>query len=183
MAPCAVDLPRVHLAAAEIHITRKPEVVETVLGSCVAATLWIRRLRVGAMCHGALPCCPEQDLRSADFQRGFRYVDFAIRYLVRRLFRLGAQPEEIEVKLFGGGDVLQMLRPRGAATVGRQNCESALRTLVDEGLTPAVSDLGGRNGRVIYFHTDNGDVFVRRLPSGGARGNIDFANAVSEEIP
>lgn len=181
MAPTAVDLPRVHLAAAEIHITRKPEVVETVLGSCVAATLWIPRLHVGAMCHGALPWCPEEQLRCADFLRGFRYVDFAIRYLSCRLFRLGARPGEIEVKLFGGADVLQMLRPRRAASVGRQNCEAAMKTLSEEGLSPVVSDLGGRNGRVIYFHTDSGDVYVRRLPSDGASRELDLEQEPGEE--
>ena len=179
--PSAVDLPRVHLAAAEVHITRKAQVVETVLGSCVAATLRVPRLQVAAMCHGALPCCPEEHLRCADFLRGFRYVDFAIRYLACRLYRLGAQPAEIEVKLFGGADVLQMLRPRRAASVGRQNCEAALKTLSDEGLSPVVADLGGRNGRVIYFHTDCGDVYVRRLPAGGASRDLDLELEPDEE--
>jgi chemotaxis receptor (MCP) glutamine deamidase CheD len=39
----------------------------------------------------------------------------------------------------------------------------ALRTLEEENLRLMKSDLGGVQGRVIYFNTETGDVFLRRL--------------------
>ncbi|HVX65298.1 MAG TPA: chemotaxis protein CheD [Bryobacteraceae bacterium] len=162
-----VDLPRVHLSAAEVCLARTPTVIETVLGSCVAVVLFNPRFRMGAMCHGALPRCPECFIRESDVRRGLRYVDFAIEHLVERFARLGIMPSELVVKLFGGADMLKVFSARAVATVGQQNCTVALETLARLGMAPVRSDLGGRQGRVVYFRTDTGEVLLRRLPRSG----------------
>ncbi len=168
------ELPRVHLAAAEVCVARAPTVIETVLGSCIAATFWSPRFRVGAMCHGALPNCPDAYLNDGDTMRGLRYVDFAIKYLVERFTRLGVPLSDVAVKLFGGADMLKVFTSRTVATVGRQNCMSALATLKEHGLEPSGTDLGGTRGRVIYFRTDTGEILLRRLP-GTATSEDDEA--------
>jgi chemotaxis protein CheD len=158
-----IGLPRVHLAAAEVCLARTPIVIETVLGSCIAVVLFNPRLRIGAMCHGALPRCPECFIRDADVRRGLRYVDFAIAHLVERFAWLGVMPSELVVKVFGGGDMLKIFTARKVATVGQQNCRAALETIEAMGMATHVSDLGGMQGRVIYFRTDTGEVLMRRL--------------------
>jgi chemotaxis protein CheD len=75
---------------------------------------------------------------------------------------LGARRGELQVKLFGGGDVL-VTGEFAAPTVGSQNKLAALRTLEEENLTLTASDLGGDHGRVIYFNTGTGEVLLRRL--------------------
>jgi chemotaxis protein CheD len=165
MARIIDELPTVHLPVAEVRLSRNPVFLQTVLGSCVAATFWSPRLRIGAMCHGALPRCPEKLLRGLDLKPRLRYVDYAIRYLVNRLCSLGAGRSELEVKLFGGGDVLPLTGRRTAESVGSQNCVMAVRTLREEEIQVIASDLGGRQGRVIYFRTDTGEVLLRRLSS------------------
>jgi chemotaxis protein CheD len=137
--------------------------IETVLGSCVSAVVWSRRLRVGGISHGALPHCPPDMLRDRGPKPCLRYVDFSIRYLVQEVSALGATRDELEVKLFGGADVLPNLAPRPSGSVGSQNCSMALRTLEEEKLRLMNSDLGGTQGRVIYFNTETGEVFLRRL--------------------
>jgi chemotaxis protein CheD len=163
MPPPGDDLPRVHVAAAEVCIARKPVLIETVLGSCVSAVVWSRRLKVGGICHGALPQCPSGMLRDRGPKPCLRYVDFAIKYLVQEVAAMGATREELEVKLFGGADVLPILAPGPSGSVGSQNCSMALRTLEEENVRLMKSDLGGVQGRVIYFNTETGDVFLRRL--------------------
>jgi chemotaxis protein CheD len=165
MARLIDELPTVHLAVAEVRLARSPVFLQTVLGSCVAAAFWSPKLAIGAMCHGALPRCPEKLLRGLDLKPRLRYVDYAIRYLVSRLCSLGARRSELEVKLFGGGDVLPLTGPRTTESVGRQNCIAAIRTLKEEEIKVTASDLGGRQGRVIYFRTDTGEVLLRRLSS------------------
>jgi chemotaxis protein CheD len=93
---------------------------------------------------------------------GYRYVDFAIRDLARQFEELGAVRPELEVKLFGGADVLPVnasgsLRP----TVGRQNCEAASEVLRAEGFDVMASSLGGTAGRSIQFYTGTGEVRLR----------------------
>jgi chemotaxis protein CheD len=159
-----VDLPGVNLQPGELHLTRQPAILQTILGSCVGVTFWSRRLGAGALCHGVLPKCPTGWAIGSDLSEGSRYVDYSIRYLAWQFDRLGAKRQEVEVKLFGGADVLpasEAVNPK--PTVGMQNCKVALQVLEEEGFIVRASDLGGVRGRTIHFHTGTGDVFVRRL--------------------
>jgi chemotaxis receptor (MCP) glutamine deamidase CheD len=157
------------LAVAEARIVEGPAIIETILGSCVAAVFWHPESKVGAMCHAALPVCPPSVARSPDPTPGLRYVDYSLRYLLTRLKSKGIDPARLQVKLFGGANVLAYDPAR--QTVGRQNCLTAKRILQEEGLHLDASDLGGALGRVIYLRTDSGEVFLRRLqaPEPSAR--------------
>jgi chemotaxis protein CheD len=97
-------------------------------------------------------------------------VDFSIRYLVQQFEVLGACRRELVVKLFGGADVLPVAETsRERPTVGAQNCIVAAEVLAEEGLTVSASDIGGRSGRIIHFHTGTGEVLLRRLPPAARR--------------
>lgn len=168
------DLPRAHLGIGEGCIVRSPMWVETVLGSCVSAVLWSRRLRIGAMSHAALPCVPEEVLARAAPAAPLRYVDYSIRNLAGRLAALGASRSELEVKLFGGADVLPMSGQ--LESVGSKNRAVALRVLDEENLVLTSSDLGGTQGRVIYFNPDTGEVLVRRLPGAEFADQLAWQN-------
>jgi len=160
-----MELPRVSVQPGELCLVREPAILQTILGSCVSVTLWSPRLGVGALCHGVLPRSP----RGAVAPEGHHYVDFAIRHLVRKFDELGAVRREVEVKVFGGADVLPVGAFRtGRPTVGALNCQVALETLEEEGLAVLASDLGGTRGRTIRFHTATGEVLVHRLEKLGA---------------
>jgi chemotaxis protein CheD len=160
MALSGLDLPEVYLQPGELHVARRPSILKTVLGSCVGVTFWSPRLGIGALCHGVLPHCPSA---AVDSER-YRYVDFAIHYLIHQMERHGATPCEVQVKVFGGADVLPVDGERSLrATVGQQNCESALAVLRRENYLVLSSDLGGLVGRTIQFDTGTGVVLVRRL--------------------
>jgi len=160
MADAEKELPEVYLQPGEVHLARSPAVLKTILGSCVGVTFWVPRLGLGALCHGVLPRCPP----GVGGAEGYRYVDFAIRELVEQLERLGSQRGEIQIKVFGGADVLPGHEAAiGRATVGRQNSECALAVLEVQGLRIAASDLGGAAGRAIHFYTETGEVLLRRL--------------------
>ncbi len=155
----AAVLPRMDLHPGELHIARQPTIIETTLGSCVAAVFWSARVGAGGMCHGVLPRSPNVNVEDA-----FRYVDLAILHLARTFDALGARRADIQVKLFGGADVLPILSSRAdRPTVGALNARSALEVLEQEGFRVSASDLGGTRGRRIKFHTGTGEVRVYRL--------------------
>ena len=80
------------------------------------------------------------------------------------LTRSGPVADELEVKLFGGADVLPCCADtRDRPTVGFQNCKAAEEVLAEEGFTCRASDLGGTRGRRIHFHTGTGEVLLHRL--------------------
>lgn len=159
------DLPEFSVQPGQLYLARDPMILQTILGSCVGITFWSPRLGAGALCHGVLPRSPH----GAAAPDAYRYVDFSIRYLARQFDALGAFRHELEVKLFGGADVLAVLPSRAhKATVGALNCRAAREVLEQEGLRVAASDLGGLRGRTIHFDTETGEVLVRRLglPNG-----------------
>jgi chemotaxis protein CheD len=159
MGEIKIELPSVYLHPGEVHLARTPTILKTLLGSCVGATIWDPRAGLGALCHGVLPRSPRQ----VSPTEGYRYVDFAIRDLLRRFESLGARRSELQVKLFGGADVLPVGKGNAKPTVGRQNLETALEVLREEKLQAIASDLGGTLGRAIQFHTGTGEVSLRRL--------------------
>lgn len=173
MPPPGDDLPRIHVGAGEVCVARKPILLETVLGSCVSAVVWSRRLKSGGICHGALPQCPPDMLRDRGPKPCLRYVDYSILYLANEVCALGTTPRELEVKLFGGADVLSITPARAAGSVGKQNCAMALRTLEEQNLCLISSDLGGQRGRVIYFNTETGEVLLRRLQANDVMDQAD----------
>jgi chemotaxis protein CheD len=154
------DLPEISVQPGQLYLARSPMILQTILGSCVSVTFRSARLGAAALCHGVLPKCP----RGAGAPDGYRYVDFSIRYLARQFDALGAFRQEVEVKLFGGADVLSVPAARAhKATVGALNCRTALEVLEREGFRVAASDLGGLRGRTIRFDTETGEVLVHRL--------------------
>lgn len=160
----SVVLPDLNLQPGELYLARTPAILRTILGSCVSVTFWSPRLGAGALCHGVLPRCPAVLPAGLSISEGHRYVDFSIRYLAKQFDALGARRDELEMKVFGGADVLPLLSDRAdRPTVGAMNCQAALEVLEEEGLRITASDLGGVRGRRIHFHTGTGEVLVYRL--------------------
>lgn len=160
--------PDVDLQPGELYFARTPAILRTILGSCIGVTFWSPRLGAGALCHGVLPRCPQNWPAGSTMEEGHRYVDFSIRYLARQFYALGASRGEIEVKLFGGADVLSAAGGRpGRPTVGALNRLAAEEVLAEEGLIVAASDVGGIRGRRIHFHTGTGAVLLHRLTGQG----------------
>lgn len=158
-------MPRISVQPGELYLTRRPAILQTILGSCVSVTFWSPGKGAGALCHGVLPRSPQ----GVAAPEGHHYVDFAIRYLTQKFEGMGATPSEVEVKVFGGADVLPVgASPTGKPTVGALNCRAALEVLEQEGFTVLASDLGGTRGRTIRFHTATGEVLVHRLERLGS---------------
>jgi len=154
----------VYLLPGEFHLALRPTIIRTLLGSCVGATFWNEKLGIGALSHSLLPRCATDPTPASSLANGHRYVDFAIRDLARQLDELGARRCEVEVKLFGGADVLVVSDAANAIpTVGRLNCQAALEVMRAEGFEVMASSLGGKVGRNIEFDTGNGEVLLRWL--------------------
>jgi chemotaxis protein CheD len=157
------ELTEVYLLPGELHLARQPAIIRTILGSCVGVTFWSKRLGAGALSHSLLPRVPANS--SVTRAVGRRYVDFAIRDMARQFDQMGADRSEIQVKLFGGADVLLVNDPSSSRpTVGRQNYETALETVEAEGFAITAQSLGGTKGLNIKFNTKSGEVLLRRLP-------------------
>jgi chemotaxis protein CheD len=163
------QFPSVYLKPGEMYFSGEPAVVFTVLGSCLSVTMFHRRRGMGAICHGLLPECSAQKVCYSDCLEGLKFVDCSIQRMVRIFDRYKVRRSELEVKCFGGADMftLQIERP-GVVSVGRQNIISAEQILRSEGLKLTVKDVGGPEGRKIFFYTHTGEVLLKRLKKAEA---------------
>ena len=155
-------LPEIYVQPVESRLVLESAILRTLLGSCVGIAFRIPRLGVGALCHPMLPRCPAKSAAILSRSAGSRYVDFAIRDLARQFDALGARRNEVEVKLFGGGDVLLTAKDAARPTVGRLNIEVAMNVLEEEGFAVSASSLGGQRGVNIRFNTQTGEVLLQR---------------------
>ncbi len=162
MAEASESLPEIYLQPGESRLVREPAILRTLLGSCVGIAFRIPRLGVGALCHPMLPHFPEREVLTMTRSAGRRYVDYAIRDLARQFDALGARREAVEVKLFGGCDVLLVPYDAKRPTVGKLNSEMAIRVLEEEGFDVVASSLGGKRGVNIHFNTTTGEVLLQR---------------------
>jgi chemotaxis protein CheD len=155
----------VYVQPGESHLIKEPAILRTLLGSCVGVTFWVPRLGLAALCHAMLPSYPlKLPVGGMSLAGGRRYVDFTIRDLAKQFDSLGARRGEIQVKVFGGGDVLLVTHPDSTRpTVGKMNIDAAIKVLRDEGFEVIASSLGGTVGIHIQFNTGTGEVLLRRL--------------------
>jgi chemotaxis protein CheD len=149
----------------EFYVTDKAdETLVTVLGSCVAACIRDPRLGIGGMNHFMLP-----QGRTGGWGRdpeSTRFGNFAMEKLINELMKMGCVREQLEIKVFGGGNVTE-----SNIAVGTDNAQFALRYLEAERLRCVAQDLGGRFPRRIHYSPATGRV-VRRLLGRDASGAV-----------
>jgi chemotaxis protein CheD len=161
-------LPVVQLKAGEMRCSGQPMIVVTVLGSCLSIIFYSRRLGIGGICHGMLPTCGNRETCRGDCPDKFRYVDCSIRQMVKLFGSLGVRRSEIEVKCFGGADMFsRRIKTDSCLSVGRQNSLAADALIKNEGLTLVSRDVGGLQGRKLFFYTHTGEVLLKRLKNAG----------------
>jgi len=157
-------LPVITLKPAELMFSEKPSVVRTVLGSCVSVTMFNRRRGIGGICHALLPHPGSNEPYTANYAENHKYVTGVIPEMVRKMRKYGIQPREIEVKLFGGSEILnQGMKQENNSPIGRLNVKAAMEVFEAEHLHLKTSDVGGIYGRKIFFHTHTGEVLLKRV--------------------
>ena len=140
----------------EYQVTSKPdETLVTVLGSCVSACIRDPVTGFGGMNHFML--AEDQDGKWGSEVMSARYGNYAMEKLINELIKSGCPRERMEIKVFGGGNVIESRQ-----AVGTKNAEFVLRYLANEGLKCTAKDLGGDFPRRIQYTPATGRV-VRRL--------------------
>ncbi|MBU0603869.1 MAG: chemotaxis protein CheD [Gammaproteobacteria bacterium] len=146
----------VFLNPGEYYFGDRQTRMRTLLGSCVAITLWHRVRRVGGMCHYVLPERGERDVSAPNG----RYGAEAIAALLREVPEHGTRIEDYEFKLFGGGQMFNVA-DTAAALIGERNVTFARGQLERIGARVVAEHSGGSGYRSLVFDVWSGDVWMR----------------------
>lgn len=144
----------------EYYVTREDEVIDTVLGSCVAACIRNPRLGIGGMNHFMLPrpSGSGTDTWEQVAGRATRYGSASMEQLINSVLRAGGTRQDLEVKIFGGGRVIPKL-----SDIGARNLAFVREFLKQEGLKIASEDAGDTCSRHVQYFPRSGRVRVRHL--------------------
>lgn len=157
-------LPRIIIDPGESYVTKKDEIISTLLGSCVAACLYDPVNRVIGMNHFLLAQQHNAHNAALLASEGGRYGIHAMELLINQMLRQGAQRIHLKAKAFGGGDVLKLGNElRGGQSIGAVNCEFIKTFLKTEHIPLVASGLGGHIGRNIFFLASDFSVYVKRI--------------------
>ena len=177
-----LELPTYFLKPAELCFVREPSLIRTVLGSCVTVTMLCRRLGAAAACHPVLPVCREaSSCRPGSCRQKNKYVECVVPEMIRRFQELGVRLDELEVKLFGGANMFSRNgKQREILHVGNMNVSMARQKIAELELELKSFDVGGIQGRKLYFETGSGEVWVKKFQAESA--STDDKNIVQAQL-
>lgn len=145
------------LMPGQMHIGQQVSSVRTLLGSCVAITLWHPARRIGGMCHFLLPSRTRRAGEPADG----RYGDEAVEAMVASIKALRTAPEDYVAHLYGGADTMSGVSA-AKFNIGERNIEQGW-TLIDKyGFRLDGVDVGEDIPRMVALSLANGTVAMRR---------------------
>ena len=148
----------VKLLPGEYFVTSNNLLLVTVLGSCVAACIRDKHSGIGGMNHFMLPDGTSD--ANSPMNASARYGTYAMELLINQLLKMGARRQNLEAKVFGGGNVIGGLTQ---ANVGQRNADFVQQFLQMEGIPITAKDLVDIFPRKVYFFPKTSKVLVRKL--------------------
>jgi chemotaxis protein CheD len=157
----AAGIARVTIHIGGVQASGKEILLDTVLGSCIAACIYDPVAAVGGMNHFMLPEGADKDNPTST-----RYGVHAMELLITEVMKLGGQRKRFNAKVFGGGHVLKIRESLDG--IPQQNIDFVHRFLQNESIPVMGEDIGGYQARRVLFNTQNAKVFLKKLGTNEA---------------
>lgn len=149
------------LLPGEYYVTLHGEMVVTVLGSCVSACIRDKVFGIGGMNHFMLPIGAEGGSSNNSWNSAAtRYGNFAMEALINEILKNGGRRENLEVKVFGGGMILENM-----TNIGKMNISFVRDFIKTESLNLLADDLGDIYPRKVHYFPQTGKVKMKKLRS------------------
>jgi len=143
----------------EFRVAKKAVLKTIGLGSCIGIALYDPHVKVGGLAHVMLPQSKNGTVRSA------KYADHAIEMMSEAMERLGASRKRMVAKIAGGAQIFRHMT-MDMLKIGDRNVESVRSILKNFGIRLVSEDVGGEQGRTIYFFTEDGRMLVKYSKGG-----------------
>jgi len=148
-----------YLYPAALFADTNPTLVDTILGSCVAVCLYDPKKKIGGINHFMLPFWNGSGLASP------KYGNIAIEKLLEKMEFFGSRREDLQAKVFGGGEVVET--KNNLFKIGQRNIEIAEKILKERRINIISKSVGGNQGRKIRFNTQTGVVLMKLIQKTG----------------
>lgn len=150
----------INVGVGELNINKAPVILETRgLGSCVGVTFYDAKNKAGALAHMMLPTYLNASNVNISERAKFRYVDYALPYILKKMIFMGSDKKDIVAKLVGGASMFR--RKSNILNIGEQNVKAVKSFLDENDIELKGEEIGGEMGRSIFFNLSNGIILMK----------------------
>lgn len=153
----------INVKISDLKSSGAPNVLTTILGSCIAICIYDPTKKVGSLAHALLPTQTYSSTLSR--QNPKKYVDQLIPLQLAELQKMGVNKKNLVAKIVGGANMFAPLIPDTENHVGKKNARKAIQILDHLHIPIKAKDTGNFFGRKIYFDLDTGKISVY-IPGG-----------------
>jgi chemotaxis protein CheD len=147
----------VTVGIADLEVAEPPDILRTILGSCVGICLYDNKSKIGGLSHIMLPKISDMNSDKK------KYADTAIPILLEKMLKKGANIDFITAKIIGGATMFSFSSKSIFQNIGQSNAASVKNILNNLKIKIIAEELGGDFGRTIDFYMDTGAIKIKYL--------------------
>ena len=147
----------INVGIADFAISNSPDILRTILGSCVGVCLYDPELKIGGMCHIMLPTMKDTSKSMK------KYADSAIPMMLKEMEERGARRKAVLAKITGGATMFTLSETSMMGEIGNNNIARVREVLKGLAISLAAEDTGGNYGRTIDFYLETGMVKITSM--------------------
>jgi chemotaxis protein CheD len=155
------------IGISDMKVSKEPDdmLITYSLGSCIGLVVWDPVAKVGGLLHYMLPEARLDEERAK--QRPFMFANSGIPLLFKEAYKLGAKKNRLEVKAFGGA---QIMDSAGVFNIGKRNYQIMRLMFEKNNIRLTKEDIGGSVNRTVSLEVGSG---ITRLKMPG-RGEMEI---------
>lgn len=161
-----LNMIRKFLKPGEFHVTSKPVILETLVGSCVCVCLYNIKNGWAAMNH----FLRDRPAGNGTVQIG-EFGSTSTKHIVDKLMMIDNVPSHYRAMVFGGAAVIKTVVRD--SDIGSRNIDVAQQVLAEARISISKNEVAGKRGRRVIFDTENGTVTWRFAGDVGGRARND----------
>jgi len=147
----------INVGIADLGVAKTPDILRTVLGSCVGICLYDPKIKIAGLSHIMLPKLSERNSNEK------KYADTAIPLLIEEMKSRGADGARLVAKIVGGSTMFKISGNSMMSEIGKNNIAKVKEVLDGLAIEIIAEDTGGNYGRTIDFYSESGVLKIRSL--------------------
>ena len=145
----------INVGIGDFKITSAPDILRTILGSCVGICLYDPKLKIGGLSHIMLPNAPSNSVSI------FKYAESAIPAMIDNMQKEGADKKRMIAKIAGGAKMFNTKENSIMGEIGNNNINKVKELLKESNIKVVAEDTGGDYGRTLDFYLESGTIKIK----------------------
>ena len=152
-----MDFDLINVGIADMAVAASPNILRTILGSCVGICIYDSEAKIGGLAHIMLPTSkkPTSNLK--------KYADTAIPFMIDEMIKLGSDKTRMVAKLAGGATMFKHTENSIVGDIGQNNINSVKEVLSNLKIPILSEDVGSDHGSTIDFFLETGELKIKTI--------------------